>query len=162
MPSEQHVGTALASAAQVRGALEGERWELLGIAIGRANAGERGFVEVVAALRDAAAADEFAVKLAPAVAKAYGDAVKLIGSAAPGSVARARRPRASPRRPPRRSLVRLGAVARRRPIRRHSRLSVGACGARGTHTTAPRRSHVGAVVPGRASRCGSAGPDRQA
>lgn len=80
MPSEQHVGTALASAGQVRAALEGERWELLGVAIGRANAGERGFVEVVAALRDAAAADEFAVKLEPAVAKAYGDAVKLIGS----------------------------------------------------------------------------------
>jgi hypothetical protein len=34
-------------------------------------------------LRNAAAADEFAVKLEPAVAKAYADAVKLIGSSPP-------------------------------------------------------------------------------
>ena len=84
MPSEQHVGTALASAEDVRAALDGERWKLLGVAIGRAAADEPGFTEVVAALRDAVSADEFAIKLEPAVAKAYGDAVKLIG-AEPGT-----------------------------------------------------------------------------
>ena len=81
LPSEQHVGTALASAEDVRAALDGERWKLLGVAIGRAAGHEPGFTEVVAALRDAVSADEFAIKLEPAVAKAYGDAVKLIGAA---------------------------------------------------------------------------------
>ncbi|MEI2702183.1 MAG: hypothetical protein V9E83_07255 [Baekduia sp.] len=81
MPSEQHVGTALASAKTVSSALSGERWQLLGVAIGRADSGEAGFVEVVAALRDAVSADEFAIELEPAVAKAYADAVKLIGPA---------------------------------------------------------------------------------
>jgi len=83
MPSEQHVGTSLASADEVRSALDGERWELLGIAIDRADAGEPGFVEVVTALRQAVTADEFAVKAAPAIAKAYADAVKLIGAPPP-------------------------------------------------------------------------------
>ena len=86
LPSEQHVGTALASAEDVRAALDGERWKLLGVAIGLAVADVPGFTEVVAVLRDAVSADEFAIKLEPAVAKAYGDAVKLIG-AAPAPVA---------------------------------------------------------------------------
>lgn len=83
MASEPHVGTALASAEAVRGALDSERWQLLGVAMGRAAANEPGFVEVVGALRDAVIADEFAVNLEPAVAKAYADAVKLIGPVPP-------------------------------------------------------------------------------
>ena len=78
LPSERHVGTALSSAEVVRAALDDDRWTLLGVAIGRAKAGEPGFVEVIGALRDAVSADEFAVPVAPAVAKAYTDAVKLI------------------------------------------------------------------------------------
>jgi hypothetical protein len=83
IPSEPHVGTALASADTVRMALDGERWTLLGVAIDRASAGEPGFVEVVTSLRNALATDEFAAQLEPAVAKAYADAVKLIGATAP-------------------------------------------------------------------------------
>jgi hypothetical protein len=81
--SEPHVGTALASADAVRMTLSGERWTLLGVAIERAAAGEPGFVEVVASLGDALETDEFAAPLEPAVAKAYTDAVKLIGTTAP-------------------------------------------------------------------------------
>ena len=78
LPNERHVGTALSSAAAVRAALDDDRWTLLGVAIGRAKAGEPGFVEVISALRDAVSANEFAVPVAPAVAKAYTDAVRLI------------------------------------------------------------------------------------
>jgi hypothetical protein len=83
IPSEPHVGTALASAEAVRTTLGGERWTLLRVAVQRAAAGEPGFPEVVASLRDALAADEFAVPLEPVVAKAYADAVKLIGAQPP-------------------------------------------------------------------------------
>jgi hypothetical protein len=83
IPSEPHVGTALASADGVRAALSGERWTLLGVAIDRASVGEAGFVEIVASLRTALATDEFAAQLEPAVAMAYADAVKLIGATAP-------------------------------------------------------------------------------
>ena len=83
IPSEPHIGTALASADSVRDALTGERWTLLGVAIDRASTGEAGFAEVIASLRDALATDEFAARLEPAVAKAYDDAVKLIGAAPP-------------------------------------------------------------------------------
>jgi hypothetical protein len=83
IPSEPHVGTALAGADTVRAALDGERWKLLGVAINRASAGEPGFVEIVTSLRNALATDEFAAQLEPAVAKAYTDAVKLIGATAP-------------------------------------------------------------------------------
>ena len=83
IPSEPHVGTALASADAVRATLSDERWTLLKVAIERASASEVGFVEVVASLRTALATDEFAARLEPAVAKAYADAVKLSGPAAP-------------------------------------------------------------------------------
>ena len=43
IPSEPHVGTALASADAVRTTLSGERWTLLSVAIQRAAAGEPGF-----------------------------------------------------------------------------------------------------------------------
>lgn len=75
--------TALASADAVRKTLSSERWTLLGVAIERAAAGEPGFAEVVASLRAALATDEFAAPLEPAVAKAYADAVKLIGAEPP-------------------------------------------------------------------------------
>ena len=64
-------------------ALSGERWTLLNVAVERASAGEPGFVEIISSLRDVLAADEFAAQLEPAVAKAYTDAVKLIGEMAP-------------------------------------------------------------------------------
>jgi len=79
--NDQHAGTALSSAAAVRGALEDERWKVIEMAIARAHAGEAGFVAVVEGLRDALAADEFAVPLDPAVATAYENAVKLLGPA---------------------------------------------------------------------------------
>ena len=66
IPSEPHVGTALASADAVRATLSGERWTLLRVAVQRAAAGEPGFLEVVASLRDALATDEFAAPLEPA------------------------------------------------------------------------------------------------
>lgn len=83
LDSEQHVGTALATAEQARSALSDQRWELLGVAVTRATAGEAGFVQIVSALRDAVSADEFAVALERAIATAYKDAVALIGAAAP-------------------------------------------------------------------------------
>ncbi|MEJ7787970.1 MAG: hypothetical protein WKF96_24475, partial [Solirubrobacteraceae bacterium] len=82
LKSEQHVGTALATAEQTRVALTDQRWQLLSVAVTRAAAGEPGFVQVVAALRDAVSADEFAVALEPAIAKAYQDTVALIGTPA--------------------------------------------------------------------------------
>ena len=81
MLSEQHVATSLARAGLVRAALEGPRWQLLGVALERSGAGEAGFVRIIDGLRAALMADEFAVELEPAVAKAYADAVKLIGPA---------------------------------------------------------------------------------
>ena len=76
--SEQHVGVALSSAEAVRATLNHDRWTLVGVAIERAKAGEPGFVGVIDTLRAAVSADEFAIPLEPAVAKAYDDAVKLI------------------------------------------------------------------------------------
>lgn len=81
--SEQHVGTSLASAQTVAAALEGERWQVLDLVAGRAAADERGFVEVAAALREALVADEFAVPLEPAIAKAFDDGVRLLRPAPP-------------------------------------------------------------------------------
>jgi len=49
------------------------------LAIARAADHEPGFVEIVAALRHAITADEFAAPLAPAVSKAFDDSMRLIG-----------------------------------------------------------------------------------
>lgn len=92
LESEQHVGTALAAAEQTRTALTDQRWELLGVAVTRAASGTPGFVEVVAALREAVGADEFAVPLEPAIAKAYRDTVALMGAAPPAHVPEATTP----------------------------------------------------------------------
>ena len=83
MTTEQYVGTALKSAGAVRRALSDERWQLIGVAVGRANGREAGFVELVDVLRGAVSADELAVALEPAVTKAYNDAIQLIGPVVP-------------------------------------------------------------------------------
>ncbi len=76
--SEQAGGKSLASAAALNSALEGPRWQVLGLVIERAAAGEPAFKQIAQGLLETLDRDELADPLDEAITRAHDQAVALM------------------------------------------------------------------------------------